>query len=91
MMSRSVLTSVADVSGSTRVLALPIPSPMMSGAVKKELGLTISVGVSFNKVFAKLGSDMKKPDAVTVIRRENFRDMIWQLPAEDMLWVGRSI
>lgn len=48
------------------------------------------MGVSFNKVFAKLGSDMKKPDAVTVIRRENFRNMIWQLPAEDMLWVGRS-
>lgn len=56
--------------------------------IKEELGLTISVGVSFNKIFAKLGSDMKKPDAVTVIEQENFRDMIWMLPASDMLGVG---
>ena len=80
-----------DVSGSTRLFGSPETiADDVREAVKKELGLTISVGVSFNKVFAKLGSDMKKPDAVTVIRRENFRDMIWQLPAEDMLWVGRS-
>ena len=58
--------------------------------VKRELGLTVSVGVSFNKIFAKLGSDMKKPDAVTVISREDFRDRIWQLPADDMLGVGRA-
>ena len=57
--------------------------------VKKEVGLTISVGVSFNKIFAKLGSDMKKPDAVTVIT-ENFRDKIWGLPAREMLGVGPS-
>lgn len=56
--------------------------------VKRETGLTISVGVSFNKVFAKLGSDMKKPDAVTVISQENFRDKIWPLKATEMLWVG---
>lgn len=56
--------------------------------VKHELGLTISVGVSFNKIFAKLGSDMKKPDAVTVISREDFRSKIWHLPADDMLGVG---
>ncbi|MDR1835660.1 MAG: DNA polymerase IV [Fusobacteriaceae bacterium] len=58
--------------------------------VRFELGLTVSVGVSFNKVFAKLGSDMKKPDATTVIAKENFRDLIWGLPAEDMIGVGRS-
>ncbi len=58
--------------------------------VREELGLTVSVGVSFNKVFAKLGSDMKKPDAVTVITRENFRDKVWRLPASDMLYVGRA-
>ncbi|MBE6626452.1 MAG: DNA polymerase IV [Ruminococcaceae bacterium] len=58
--------------------------------VKRETGLTISVGVSFNKIFAKLGSDMKKPDAVTVIPRENFREIVWGLPASDMLGVGRK-
>ena len=58
--------------------------------VRFELGLTISVGVSFCKVFAKLGSDMKKPDAVTIIPQDSFRDVIWDLPASDMLGVGRS-
>src|SRR5665647_3591648 len=58
--------------------------------VKDEMGLTVSIGVSFNKVFAKLGSDMKKPDAVTVISYENFREKLWQLPASDLLYVGRS-
>ena len=58
--------------------------------IKNELGLTVSVGVSFNKVFAKLGSDMKKPDAVTVIGPQDFRDKIWGLPASDMIGVGRS-
>lgn len=59
-------------------------------AVKQEIGVTVSVGVSFNKVFAKLGSDMKKPDAVTVISPENYKDMVWKLPAEDLLYVGKS-
>lgn len=58
--------------------------------IKFELGLTISVGVSFNKIFAKLGSDMKKPDAITVIPKDNFQNIIWDLPASDMLGVGRS-
>lgn len=58
--------------------------------VKKETGLTISVGVSWNKVFAKLGSDYKKPDAVTVISRENYRQLVWPLPARDLIYVGRA-
>lgn len=58
--------------------------------IKSELGVTVSVGVSFNKIFAKLGSDMKKPDAVTVIPKETFRDRIWHLPASDLLGVGRA-
>ncbi|MDE5548007.1 MAG: DNA polymerase IV [Clostridia bacterium] len=58
--------------------------------VKGELGLTVSVGVSFNKVFAKLGSDMKKPDAVTVITRDNFKDTVWRLPCSDMIYCGRA-
>ncbi len=57
--------------------------------IKRELGITISVGVSFNKVFAKLGSDMKKPDAITVISRENFKEKVWKLPVSDLLFVGR--
>ena len=57
--------------------------------VKNAYGLTVSVGVSFNKVFAKLGSDMKKPDAVTIITEKDFREKVWRLPAGDMLGVGR--
>lgn len=57
--------------------------------VKKDVGITVSIGVSFNKVFAKLGSDMNKPDAVTVISRENYRGMVWPLPVRDLLYVGR--
>lgn len=58
--------------------------------VKFELGLTISAGVSFNKIFAKLGSDLKKPDAVTCINADCFREKIWDLPASDLLGVGRA-
>ena len=58
--------------------------------MQNELELTVSVGVSFNKIFAKLGSDMKKPDAVTVIPRDTFREKIWDLPASDLLGVGRA-
>ena len=56
--------------------------------VKRELGLTLSVGVSFNKVFAKLGSDYKKPDATTVIPREGWQELVWPLPVGDLLYVG---
>lgn len=59
-------------------------------AVKTELELTVSIGVSFNKVFAKLGSDLKKPDAVTVITREDFKEKLWNLPAVEMIGVGRA-
>lgn len=58
--------------------------------IKRELGITASVGVSFNKIFAKLGSDMKKPDAVTVISRENFKEKVWCLPISDLLFVGKK-
>lgn len=58
--------------------------------VKYELGITVSIGVSFNKIFAKLGSDYKKPDAVTLITPENYKDIVFPLPSEDLLGVGRA-
>ncbi|MCH5317072.1 MAG: DNA polymerase IV [Eubacterium sp.] len=56
--------------------------------VKYELGITVSIGVSWNKIFAKFGSDYKKPDAVTVINRENYKDIVWKSPCSDLLFVG---
>lgn len=56
--------------------------------VKDELGLTLSVGVSYNKVFAKMGSEYKKPDATTVITRKNYKDLLWPLPIRELFFVG---
>lgn len=78
-----------DVSGSIRGTGEQIGNEILQ-RMKDELGLTISVGVSFNKVFAKLGSDMKKPDALTLIPKETFREIVWDLPASDLLGVGRA-
>lgn len=80
-----------DVTGSRRLFGdgAEIANKIRE-TVKKELGLTISVGVSFNKIFAKLGSDLKKPDAVSVIDHENFKKIVWPLPASDLLMVGKS-
>ena len=58
--------------------------------IKQELGITASVGVSFNKVFAKLGSDLRKPDYTTVITKENYKEIVWPLKANEMIYVGKS-
>lgn len=57
--------------------------------IKNEIGITVSIGVSFNKVFAKLGSDYKKPDAVTVINEENYKSIVYPLPVGSLLFVGK--
>lgn len=59
-------------------------------AVKNELGVTVSIGVSFNKIYAKLASELKKPDAVTVISRENYKAKVFPLPVSYLLYVGKS-
>ena len=80
-----------DVGGSRRLFGSGEQiADMIRRDTKNELGLTVSVGVSFNKVFAKLGSDMKKPDAVTVISESDFKNKIWGLPIGDLLFAGRS-
>lgn len=62
----------------------------ISNRIKAELGVTVSIGVSWNKIFAKLGSDYKKTDAITVFDHANYRDLIWPLPAGDLLYVGSA-
>ncbi|MGN0556650.1 MAG: DNA polymerase thumb domain-containing protein [Acutalibacteraceae bacterium] len=80
-----------DVTGSGSLYGSPLKiAHTIRHRVKFELGITVSIGVSFNKVFAKLGSDYKKPDAVTAITRENFRRIAWPLPASDLLYVGSA-
>lgn len=58
--------------------------------VRTEIGVTISVGVSYNKIFAKMGSDYKKPDATTVITPDNYRDILWPLPVSDLMFAGKA-
>ena len=79
------------ITGCQRYIGTPLHiAKKIKETIKYELGLTVSIGVSFNKIFAKLGSDMKKPDAITVIPKESFKEIVWDLPASDMLGVGRA-
>ena len=79
-----------DVTGSQRLFGSGEEiASILRKRIREEIGITISVGVSFNKIFAKLGSDYKKPDATTVISRENFKDIVYPLPVGDLLFVGR--
>ncbi|MDD4700385.1 MAG: DNA polymerase IV, partial [Oscillospiraceae bacterium] len=80
-----------DVTGSRRLFGDEIfIANTIKDEIKTELGLTISVGVSFNKIFAKIGSDLKKPDAVSVIPPESFKEIVWPLPISDMIGIGRA-
>ncbi len=80
-----------DVTGSTKLIADGEKiAKDISQRMKFELGITVSIGVSWNKIFAKLGSDYKKPDAITMINKENYKNIAWPLPVEELLYVGRS-
>lgn len=79
-----------DVTGSSAIGSPLDIAEQIRQATREELGLTVSIGVSFTKIFAKLGSDMKKPDAITSITPEGFRKQVWPLPASDLLGVGRA-
>lgn len=88
----SVDESWLDVTGSLHLLGGDgrAVADEIRARVQKELGLTVSVGVSFNKIFAKLGSDYKKPNATTVISPQNWEDFVWPLPVGALLFVGRT-
>ena len=80
-----------DVTASRKVFGSGVEiAERIRKEVKEQLGITVSIGVSFNKVFAKLGSDYKKPDAVTVIDEDNFKNIVYPLPVSDLLFVGKQ-
>ena len=79
------VTESASVKGDGYKIAEEI-----SNRMKKELGITVSIGVSYNKIFAKLGSVYKKPDAITTMYENEFQSKAWALPVSDLLYVGRS-
>lgn len=80
-----------DVTGSRMLFGDGVTiAKKISNEIKSTTGLTVSIGVSFNKVFAKIGSDYKKPDAITVITRQNYKDIVFPLSASNMLFVGKS-
>ena len=80
-----------DVSGSTKLFGSGLDiAKEISRRMKEEVGLTVSIGLSFCKVFAKLGSDMKKPDAITIIDEKNWKDKVWPQNIEAMVGIGRA-
>ena len=60
----------------------------ISERMPAELGCSVSVGVSWNKIFAKFGSDYQKPDGLTVITPQNMHEVVWPSPVRDLLYVG---
>ena len=81
----------ADITGSLGIFGSPEAiAEDIRQRVKDELGVTVSIGVSFNKIFAKLGSDYRKPDAITYITPDNFKSLVWPLPSSTLLYVGKA-
>ena len=80
-----------DITGSLGLFGDPVKiAKEISARIKRELGITVSIGVSFNKITAKLGSDYKKPDAITVIEPEMYKQIVYPLPVGDLLYVGNA-
>ena len=79
-----------DVTGSLALHGgdIDVVAREISERIKAELGCTVSIGVSWNKIFAKFGSDYKKPDAITYVTRGNYRTLVWESPVRDLLYVG---
>ncbi|MEG2118999.1 MAG: DNA polymerase IV, partial [Pseudoflavonifractor sp.] len=88
----SIDESWLDVSGSMHLWKADGRgiADLLRRTVREETGLTISVGVSYNKIFSKMGSDYKKPDATTVITRENYKALLWPLPVTELMFVGKA-
>ena len=88
----SIDESYLDMTGAPEFFGL-LPREMadaLRDRIRAEIGVTISVGVSFNKIFAKMGSDYKKPDATTEITPENYKELLWPLPVSDLMFAGRA-
>ena len=80
-----------DITGSLGLFGDPVKiAKEISDRIKRELGITVSIGVSFNKITAKLGSDYKKPDAITVIEPDTYKQIVYPLPVGDLLYVGNA-
>lgn len=80
-----------DVSGSVQLFGTSMRiAEEIRKTTKKELGLSVSIGVSYNKVFSKLGSDMKKPDAITEVSKDRVEELVWPLPASELFYCGRA-
>lgn len=87
----SIDESWLDVTGSLKLFGSGKEiADSIRSAVKNELGLSLSAGVSFNKIFAKMGSEYKKPDATTLITKENFKNMLWKMDISEMFMIGKS-
>nr|WP_315020874.1 DNA polymerase IV [uncultured Aminipila sp.] len=87
----SIDESWLDVTGSLKLFGNGVEiADKIRETVKKELGLTLSAGVSYNKIFAKMGSDYKKPDATTVISRDNYKNLLWPMDISEMFFVGSA-
>ncbi|HIV31559.1 MAG TPA: DNA polymerase IV [Candidatus Pullichristensenella excrementipullorum] len=88
----SIDESYLDMTGVPKYYGLtPVElADLLRKRVREDIGITISVGVSYNKAFAKMGSDYKKPDATTLITKDNFQELLWPLPVSDLLFAGRA-